>query len=114
MAPCQPSIAQQEREYLPPVFASGSPPYGAGETGFPLPSLEPHHGRNECLSGKLQILLREEIALVQAPVSIPSTFTDCLSSLMEQRLYHKTNAKLTSSSWVIEMSLLQSRIAVSR
>jgi len=40
MTPCQPSIAQQEREYLPVLFASPVPPTGAGETAFALPSLD--------------------------------------------------------------------------
>jgi hypothetical protein len=31
-------------EYLPTLFASLVPPYGAGETAFALPSLDPHHG----------------------------------------------------------------------
>jgi hypothetical protein len=40
------SIAQQEREYLPTLFASLVPPYGAGETAFALPSLDPQQGGN--------------------------------------------------------------------
>jgi hypothetical protein len=41
MAPYLPSIAQREREYFPTLFASLVPPYGAGETAFALPSLDP-------------------------------------------------------------------------
>jgi hypothetical protein len=40
MTPCQPSIAQQKREYLSTIFASLVPPRWAGETAFALPSLD--------------------------------------------------------------------------
>ena len=46
MTPCQPSIAQQEREYLPTLFAPLVPPYGAGETSLPLPILGGHWGKD--------------------------------------------------------------------
>jgi len=41
-----PSIAQQEREYLPTIFAPYMPPYGAGRDSVSLPSLDSHHGRD--------------------------------------------------------------------
>ena len=40
MTPCWPSIAQQEREYFPPLFASLVPPRWAGNTRLALPSLD--------------------------------------------------------------------------
>jgi len=46
MTPCQPSIAQQEREYIPTLFASPVPPYGAGRVGVALPSLSSHWGKD--------------------------------------------------------------------
>ena len=46
MAPHCPSIAQQEREYIPTIFAPLVPPRGAGKAGLALPSLDPQQGRN--------------------------------------------------------------------
>ena len=33
-------------EYFPTIFAPLVPPYGAGETAFALPSLDPQQGRD--------------------------------------------------------------------
>jgi hypothetical protein len=41
-----PSIAQQEREYIPTIFAPYMPPRGAGKAGLALPSLDPQQGGN--------------------------------------------------------------------
>jgi hypothetical protein len=41
-----PIVAARFRKYLPTIFAPYMPPYGAGETAFALPSLDPYHGRD--------------------------------------------------------------------
>ena len=41
-----PSIAQREREYIPTIFASLVPPYGAGNAHPALPILDPQQGRD--------------------------------------------------------------------
>jgi len=37
-----PVVAGISGDYLPTIFASPVPPYGAGETAFALPSLSSH------------------------------------------------------------------------
>ncbi len=93
-----PIVAARFGEYL---STTGSPlvhPTGAGEASFALPGLDLHHERDEYPPGRLQMSLTGETVLVQAPVRHPSSFMDCLSSLIEPRVYHKTNVILTSYS----------------
>ena len=93
-----PIVAARFRKYLPTIFAPYMPPYGAGETSFPLPILDSHHGRDRYPPRERKAPLRRERKLVQISVRPRSTFTDCLSSPIEQRVYHRTDAILTSIS----------------
>jgi len=98
MTPCLPSIARQNWEHLSTIFASLYAPTGAGETAFALPSLDSRYGRDRYpLQGK-QAPVRKKRELVWMLGRLLSSFTDCLSSLIEQCVYHETDAALTSVS----------------
>jgi len=102
------------RELFSTIFASLYAPTGAGETGLAFPSLDSHHGRDRYPVQGRQTPARRGRKLVWMLVRLPSSFMDCLSSLMEKLLYHRTDAILTSISRVNEVKLTQSRITVSR
>jgi hypothetical protein len=71
-------------------------PRGQIRVNEELPSLDTHYGEDRvgtdtCLQ---QACSKSGVSLKL--VRHPSAFTDCLSSLIEQRVYHKKDAILTS------------------
>jgi hypothetical protein len=63
-----PVVAGISGDYLPTIFASLVPPYGAGETSLPLPILDSHQGRDRYPPRERKAPLGRERKLVQISV----------------------------------------------